>query len=124
MRSPSRRPKLRCRIEPVQDPIIVGESLSYVIVNEGDAPLMYGFDDSLARKTKRGWQLLPFGGWVAAIGMIVEANQRSEPKPVEVTRHLGPGRYRLTKKVSRGYEPEPDSITARCEFDVMLFREE
>jgi hypothetical protein len=69
-------------------------------------------------------QRLPLGGWVAAVGMIVEPGQRSDPHLVEAARHLAPGRYRLIKKLSRGHVPEPDSIVVRCEFSVELYKAE
>ena len=109
------RPKLRCQLEPAGAPILVGETFAYVIHNTGATPLMYGADDAIEWRTSRGWRRLPLGGWLAAVGMILEPGQRSDPRLVEVTSYLAPGRYRLTKKVSRGDMPQADSITVSCD---------
>jgi hypothetical protein len=124
MHAAPRSSKLECRLEMIKNPIMVGDTLAYAVVNTGGAALLYGADESLEWHTENGWQQLPLGGWATAVGFIVEPGQRSRTWPLEVTSHLAPGRYRVVKRISRALMTQPDSIIVRNEFEVVLFEDQ
>ena len=109
------------RLDLPRSVLTVGECLGYSIINEGTVPLMYGLDCALEWHHEDRWITLPFGGWFAAVGKQVEPGLQSDAETCELTQHLGPGRYRLVKRlVSVDVLPSSDSIECRAEFAVSL----
>jgi hypothetical protein len=110
-------PKLSAHLELLQQEAAPGATLRYVLVNDGDAPILTGTAYRLDRQVDSHWQPLELRAWFTAVALIVAPGQRRElstPLPT----HIKPGRYRLRKRIrAQANGPAaPSDVTA--EFEV------
>jgi Bacterial Ig-like domain len=73
-----------------------GGELRYVIVNEGDTPLLFGAAYGFERHAAEGWRRLPVGLAFPAWGAHVSPRTSTGEMPARVPQPLSRGRYRLT----------------------------
>lgn len=121
------RATLAARIEISSSSVSPGADLRYLVINEGDVPIMLGGGYALDRWANDEWTSVPLRLWVAAWGRRLEPEARTDlsfPLPAG----LLPGRYRLRKRLDADRDPRAgcESIAgadlapleATAEFDV------
>jgi hypothetical protein len=109
---------LRATLELVDGAIVSGDSLTYAVVNDGSAPLLFDSTCGIEWDTECGWIPLPGTSVAAGTVTVLEPSGRSEPQQCTTVDHLLSGHYRLTKRVLDAHELRPGSLTIRQEFSV------
>jgi hypothetical protein len=77
-----------------------GDELGYVIVNEGDSPLLFGAGYGFAQRKAWLWRSRSIGMAFAAWGKRLSPGERSTTMSAHVPADFEPGRYRLTTSVT------------------------
>lgn len=92
------RPRARLVLE--RKTVVPGGELSYVIVNNGKTPLLFGAGYGFERRTVGVWRPRPTARAFAAWGRQVSPTEISTPMVARVPPDFEPGPYRLTTNLT------------------------